>query len=776
MRRGRRGRRTRELPVIPTTSHIDFPLENVVFNLSNKQISSEQIDVLSKGLSFVPTVATNPFNVKIELFRFLRNVKLKGFFSPREVTPSSGFSGTSEHRFKPKSTFIPFVNNPSVSTFCRLVEKEIDDELQKNGETPSIRKKHNLSKIQKVAIDNLMNDSTITIQRADKGGGIVILNTETYIEKITSMLADKTSYTKLLFNPTNNFNIQIKNTLSIGLQNKWLSEQEFKFLINKTPTTPILYALPKIHKSPLDPPFRPIVSGIGSLTEKISRFVDYHIYSIVQTLPSYLKDTTDFLTKLQHLQHLLENDWFVTLDVTSLYTNIPHEGGLEALKFYLSEKEGNIPSDYILDLTNLVLTKNYFLFEKKYYLQIQGTAMGTPLAPNYANLFMGKFELDYIYNNNPFRSYIKHWSRFIDDCFLIWTGNENQLNDFFDYVNSRMPSISFTMEKNKNTIHFLDVEITKKENKLNTTVYRKPTDKNTILSADSHHPLPLKKSLPVSQLHRLRRICDSEDEFDKQADSLLQRFQTRGYPVNWLSEAYQKVKRLDRKQLFQKNTNKQKKPFSVNYVLTYNESSNVIKSIVKKHWHILSSDTTLNSAFQNPPLFTYKRGRNLSNMLVRSDVIREKTEAFIKGCFPCRNCAACSTIIKSNYFTCPRTNKRFDIKSCITCNTKNVIYLLRCPCYKIYCGKTSRSLKIRIGEHKSAIRRKDITSPVAKHFAENGHSVDQLQCIGIEKISQPRRGGDLDRKLLQREAFWIYRLNGMSPNNLNEEFDLTCFL
>ena len=98
------------------------------------------------------------------------------------------------------------------------------------------------------------------------------------------------------------------------------------------------------------------------------------------------------------------------------------------------------------------------------YLQVQGTAMGTPLAPNYAKLFMGKFKFDLIYNNNLFKESIRYWSRYIDDCFMIWRGTEMQLDEFLSYINSRIPSISFTMEKDRTSIHFLDVQLFKKDN------------------------------------------------------------------------------------------------------------------------------------------------------------------------------------------------------------------------------------------------------------------------------------------------------------------------
>ncbi len=108
------------------------------------------------------------------------------------------------------------------------------------------------------------------------------------------------------------------------------------------------------------------------------------------------------------------------------------------------------------------------------------------------------------------------------------------------------------------------------------------------------------------------------------------------------------------------------------------------------------------------------------------------------------------------------------------CN--NVIYLLRCSCGLCYVGKTSRPLKNRISEHRCAIRHRDPKSPVAQHFANSRHSNSTLQYIGIEGVKCPWCGGDINILLLQREAFWIFTLDTLSPRGLNEDFDIRPFL
>ena len=101
---------------------------------------------------------------------------------------------------------------------------------------------------------------------------------------------------------------------------------------------------------------------------------------------------------------------------------------------------------------------------------------------------------------------------------------------------------------------------------------------------------------------------------------------------------------------------------------------------------------------------------------------------------------------------------------------------MTCPCGKAYVGKTKRALKVRIAEHRSSIRCKNITYPVAAHFVEANHTVSSLHYIGIEHVPMPRRGGDIDSLLLKREAEWIYKLKTLAPQGLNLDFDLRSFL
>lgn len=124
-----------------------------------------------------------------------------------------------------------------------------------------------------------------------------------------------------------------------------------------------------------------------------------------------------------------------------------------------------------------------------------------------------------------------------------------------------------------------------------------------------------------------------------------------------------------------------------------------------------------------------------------------------------------------NQFVSYSRNQEFEIRHFISGRSTNVIYLLSCPCGLQYVGKTSRLLRFRINEYRSAINRADSKSPVARHFTELNHSVNELSFCGIDMVLPMRRHTNLERKWLQTESKWIFRLNTVQPNDLNEDLN-----
>ena len=207
--------------------------------------------------------------------------------------------------------------------------------------------------------------------------------------------------------------------------------------------------------------------------------MDENIKGAVPKLKSHIKDTTDFIHKIESLE-IPDNAILVTLDVVSLYTNIPNEEGIRSVARSLVKNPPPLTTPRIvLEFLREVLTKNNFEFDGKNYLQVGGTAMGTKLAPSYANIFMGDLETKLL-DNCPKKPYF--WVHFIDDIFTIWTEGDQALSEFLDYLNKNHHSIKFTMESSKEKVIFLDTQVRiGNDKKLEEELYSKPTDSHNYL-------------------------------------------------------------------------------------------------------------------------------------------------------------------------------------------------------------------------------------------------------------------------------------------------------
>ena len=141
----------------------------------------------------------------------------------------------------------------------------------------------------------------------------------------------------------------------------------------------------------------------------------------------------------------------------SLYTNIPHQEGLDTCREILNQREVlDPPTEEIVNLTSIILEKNNFSFDGLHYLQKQGTAMGTRMAPSYANIFMGRLERDLLQQTTQKPT---TWLRFIDDIFAVWSHGEESLQIFLNEINSFHPTIKFTAEWSRESVTFLDTRV-----------------------------------------------------------------------------------------------------------------------------------------------------------------------------------------------------------------------------------------------------------------------------------------------------------------------------
>lgn len=365
-------------------------------------------------------------------------------------------------------------------------------------------------------------------------------------------------------------------------------KNEWNFLNQPYPTLAKLYLLLKIHKSLIDPPGRPIVSTRGTILEPLSVFIGSYLRPLMIEIPSYIRDSTHFLQVLmQHAHWATEADIvLVTLDVTSLYTNVPQPAAYDSVVTALKGR-GDLSDcllSFLSELTNLTVYQNYFVFENTLYQLISGVAMGATFAPSIANLYMGTYEEKWI-KSSPYTDHLKLWCRYINDIFLLWKG----LVEFLAWLNNRDNNIQFTHSHHANNVTFLDVLVKRGERGCITSIYRKDTERNTFLHYSSAHPIQLRNSLPFSQFVRYRRNCSEDRDFKHQSKILKYNFQNRGYPKQVINQAYTRALFNNRGFLLHPQKKNVTSSHNINLVTRYFLYSSQIKQIMKKHTNVLNS-------------------------------------------------------------------------------------------------------------------------------------------------------------------------------------------
>ena len=180
------------------------------------------------------------------------------------------------------------------------------------------------------AIKDLRSNSDVVIKKADKGTTTVIMNTKDKLQEGQVLLDDNNNYTPLttpMAKETARKTRVIINDLHQGnhidtMTKKWLLQT-----LNP-PRIPVFYTLTKIHKPTL--PGRRIILGCDGPTERISSFLDHILQPIAQAQKSYLKDTTQFINFIEK-GIVPKNAILVSMDVNSLYINIPQEEGINTV-------------------------------------------------------------------------------------------------------------------------------------------------------------------------------------------------------------------------------------------------------------------------------------------------------------------------------------------------------------------------------------------------------------------------------------------------------------
>ena len=761
-----------------------------VVNLSDRQLSESEIQILERGMKFCPTPGEPDMGelhedldkLHLRLKRYLHFYKLpnpNNDTSLRDITivPTPELHQPFKHPlFKLPSAWIP----PPVINLENFIFKNHRDLSDSN--IPKIRN-HNITVEERHALQSLSKDTNIVIKPADKGGAVVVWDRQKYIKEGVRQLSDPKFYIETETDLTSTHYKEVVTVLDDMRSHKEIDDKCYDYLTHTPIRTAQFYMLPKIHKDLSNPPGRPIVSGNGCPTERISQFVDFFLQPGVKNIRSYIKDTTHFLSVLNPIHNLPEGAILATLDVSSLYTNIPNTEGIEACRIMLQNERplARTPfNDSLIKLLKLVLSKNNFDFNEKHYLQTGGTAMGTRVAPSYANTFMGWFEDTFVYPHNP--SPIV-WKRFIDDIFIIWTHGRDSLNDFVSYLNGCLPSIKFEAESSTAEVHFLDVTVSiDADHNLQTDLYTKPTDSHNYLNYRSAHPRHCRDGIPYSQFLRLKRICSTEDAFLHQCREMSKNFIKAEYPANVIRKAFSRVFHTDRTTLLNPSVKEEDDPNEGEertfLITTFHPNFRECDKVVQQNWDILEKSSSTRPLLNLKLIKGNRRAKNLRDILVRARLPRQisdtaksavrNTNTPLNVCQK-QHCQYCTMLDKTGRITSIVTNKEYNTRSQISCRSNNIVYCLCCQaCGKHYVGQTKRPLVERLREHVRNINQNTDIHIVGRHFNEPGHN--GIRSLSVKVLNFAKGHPDSKTSLTMRlelESKWIKRLRCFVPRGLN---------
>ena len=580
-------------------------LHDNVVNLSSYLPTQTELNILSKGLTFIPHTRPRDVQINTEIENFIRKLRLR-YIHRNTQTKHNPFRLKSKHIPKP-------TDSQDLENLINRIRLTLSQIHPTTGRT-------NLPRDGMSIIKKLSQQHDVIINTSDKGSTIVLLDREKYIEAGHKHLDDKQTYTRLPGDITDT----TKKTITIKLdklkEKNLLSKSHHKFCLPPiNHRTSLMYFLIKLHKNPHA--YRPICSCINSVTSNISAFLDHWLKQAVKLVPSYISDSTHFIKTIEKMTFSTDI-LLCSIDVTNMYTNIPiDEGNRAAIRALENMKcATDIPDMAVMkELLDMITHNNVFEFNGEHYIQIRGVPMGNIMAPSYSGIFMGELEKKLI---EPGADKIKLWVRYIDDIFVVWQGPQTDFEHFVQQCNKLHPTIKFTSECSETEINFLDMTIHKGTNfqakhTLDIKTYTKPTNTQAYVHASSFHPGGVGKSIALGESYRALRTNTDKVNFLQQIHKVQNALLSRGYDEKIIKPLIRRVRYKDRHTIIHKSKQTAiQTPGTPTMALTYNTHVSQFRTELNLIWMDVKKNPLLNELYPMPPRIALKKNRSLSNMLV----------------------------------------------------------------------------------------------------------------------------------------------------------------
>jgi hypothetical protein len=433
------------------------------------------------------------------------------------------------------------------------------------------RNLRNLTHTQSMALRQLKQDENLTIKPTDKNLGPAIMETETYIKQILKEHLLTKDYQKLPETTAKNRLADIKHTLKSVIDNNQdlLSKAELTYFQRSYKChhrIPIFYGLPKVHKTPMT--LRPVVSSSSSFLSIFSVWLDHKMKTLIPLVQSYIQNSITVANDLKSLE-IPEGALLFSADATSMYTNIDTETGVSAIRDFIATNLRYLPQDFptelFLQILSIVMENNIFTFAGTYWLQLSGTAMGTPAACAYATISYGHHENTKILP--AFRSQLLYYKRYIDDIFGIWLPplrDQAATWNSFKHELDNWGKLKWVVEEPSLHTNFLDLSLHLNGSTITTSTYQKNMNLYLYIPPSSSHPPSCLKGLITGKVRRYFLQNNSEG-FEKILIKFIGRLTDRGHKLQDITPLLLQAAATIDRETIPKNTQEDSSTLYVNW-------------------------------------------------------------------------------------------------------------------------------------------------------------------------------------------------------------------
>lgn len=527
---------------IRSTNTTGLPSKPIVItNLSSRKLTEEETRILDQGLDhvFPPT--------KFDDCTFIANIEnyfvnLLGHATDKRDYETKGENEQTVYQLTPDQLKCASKLRQTCNSFKNSAKRSLKDQQQ---DTLRIKK----------VLTHLSKDPSIVITRPDKGRGVVILNKSDYVRRMNEILSDSSTFQQIKEDETIKQENRLNRKLSELKNSGFITEEDYKYAKARGSLPARLYGLPKIHK-PRDTegltPFRPIVSSSNTFNYRLAKLLTFKLNHIRQS-NNIIRDTFTFVEWLHKLD-IDPNDYeMLSFDITSLFTKVPLD---QTIKIILDKIYGtphtcihskNRKSTWcqicrnrheMKTLLEMATKESHFSFDGKIFCQRNGIAMGSPMGPLLADVYVSYLEEKFMKRIRT--AGVEHYKRFVDDTFtLVRKGTDK--STILNILNSYDIDIQFTCEEETNRhISFLDVNVERAPSQsltnkpFITTVYRKKTFTGLLLKWSSYTPRSYKVSAISSMVYRATKICSTFLSLTDELDTVRDLAWKNGYPDNFV--------------------------------------------------------------------------------------------------------------------------------------------------------------------------------------------------------------------------------------------------